>query len=96
MKEVVMGVVGAGFASHFHSRCFKRVSGFSVRLKAIVDVEIDKAKTVAETYHYEEYHDDYSALLRDPEIDVIDICTPPFLHPRITMEAMEASVAEVR
>ena len=90
MKEVVVGVVGGGFASHFHSRCFARVSGFSVRLKAIADVEIEKAKAVAEAYRYEEYHDDYSALLRDPEIDVVDICTPPFLHPRITMEAMEA------
>ena len=91
MRKITIGVVGSGFACHFHSRALGRVSGVSVRLKSVADIEIEKAKAVAEAYHYEEYHDDYRVLLRDPEIDVIDICTPPFLHPRITMEAVTAA-----
>lgn len=90
MERVTVGIVGSGFASHFHSKSLTRVAGISVRLKAIADIDVEKAKSVAEAYHFEEYHADYRMLLNDSEIDVIDICTPPFLHPRITMEAMEA------
>ena len=90
MKKVSVGIIGSGFASHFHSKAFARVSGVDVRMKAIADVDIEKARTVAGLYHFEEYHEDYRALLRDPEIDVIDICTPPFLHSRIAIEAIEA------
>ena len=90
MKEVTVGIIGSGFASHFHSKAFSRVAGLTVRKKAIADIDIEKARTVADLYHFEEYHEDYRALLRDPEIDVIDICTPPFLHSRIAIEAIEA------
>ena len=90
MKEVTVGIIGSGFASHFHSKAFSRVAGLTVRKKAIADIDIEKARTVADLYHFEEYHEDYRALLRDPEIDVIDICTPPFLHSRIAIETIEA------
>ena len=43
-----------------------------------------------ERYGYEQTSCDYRELLADPEIDVIDIVLPPFLHTKIAMEAMEA------
>jgi predicted dehydrogenase len=35
-------------------------------------------------------HRDYCALLADPEIGVVDICTPPALHAKMIVEAMRA------
>ncbi|MGB7042276.1 MAG: Gfo/Idh/MocA family oxidoreductase [Xanthobacteraceae bacterium] len=35
-------------------------------------------------------HRDYRALLADPEIGVVDICTPPALHAKMIVEAMRA------
>ena len=90
MKAVSVGIIGSGFASHFHSRAFDRVAGVAVRKRAITDIDIQKAQAVATLHNFEEYHEDYRVLLKDPQIDVIDICTPPFLHAKITLEAIAA------
>lgn len=89
MKAVTIGIVGAGFAAGFHSRAFGKISGVAVRKKSIADIDIGKARSLAQSYNFEEFHDDYQVLLQDPDIDVIDICTPPFLHSRIALEAIE-------
>lgn len=90
MKKVVVGIVGAGFASHFHCRSFAKVAGIDVRVKSAADVDLEKAAALARDFGLAEYHSDYRALIDDPEIDVIDICTPPFLHSAMTIEALEA------
>ncbi len=90
MEKVTIGIVGAGFASHFHCRSFAKVAGIHVRVKSAADVDLAMAAALARNFGLEEFHADYRALLNDPEIDVIDICTPPFLHPAMTMEALEA------
>lgn len=90
MEKVTIGIVGAGFASHFHCRSFAKVAGIHVRVKSAADVDLARAAALARNFGLEEFHADYRALLNDPEIDVIDICTPPFLHPAMTMEALEA------
>ena len=38
MKEVVVGLVGSGYAAHLHCNGYKNVSGVRVRLKTIVDI----------------------------------------------------------
>lgn len=90
MKTVTVGVVGAGFAARFHCRSFKGVAGVNVRVKAVADVDSVKAAELARDFCLEGHTDDYGHLLKDPEIDVIDICTPPFLHPAMTVEALTA------
>ena len=90
MKTVTVGIIGAGFASKFHCRSFSRVAGIDVRLKSVADVDAGKASALAGEFGLEECHGDYRVLLDDPEIDVIDICTPPFLHPGMTLEALAA------
>ncbi len=49
-----------------------------------------KASALAGEFGLEECHGDYGSSWDDPEIDVIDICTPPFLHPGMTLEALAA------
>lgn len=87
---VTIGTVGAGYAAYLHGNGYEKVSGISVRLKTVCDLNLDLAKKVQECYGYEQTSCDYRELLADPEIDVIDIVLPPFLHTKIAMEAMEA------
>ena len=87
---VTIGTVGAGYAAYLHGNGYEKVSGISVRLKTVCDLNLDLAKKVQERYGYEQTSCDYRELLADPEIDVIDIVLPPFLHTKIAMEAMEA------
>ena len=87
---VTIGTVGAGYAARLHGNGYKRVSGIHVRLKTICDVNLALAESVKQQYGYEQAIADYEAMLADPEIDVIDIVTPPFLHCAMAIKALKA------
>lgn len=56
----------------------------------MADRDFAKAEQVRDAYGYEEAVTNYQELLRDPEIDVIDILTPPCLHKTMLLEALAA------
>jgi len=87
---ITVGTVGAGYAARLHGNGYARVSGITVRLKTICDVNLELANSVKEQYGYENVTDNYDAMLADPEIDVIDIVTPPFLHCPMAIKALKA------
>ena len=90
MKTVVIGTVGAGYAAHLHGNGYEKVNRVPIRLKGICDIQQDLAEKVKERYGYEYTCTDYKVLLEDPEINVIDIVLPPFLHVPFAIEAMKA------
>ncbi|MCT4618397.1 MAG: Gfo/Idh/MocA family oxidoreductase [Marinisporobacter sp.] len=89
-KPVVVGLVGGGYASTLHGNGYKRVSGVDVRLKTIVDIDVEKAQRIADQYGFEKAVDNFDELLADEEIDVIDIVTPPALHEDMIIKALKA------
>lgn len=89
-QTVTIGTVGAGYAARLHGNGYARVSGINVRLKTICDVNLELAKSIQQQYGYEEAVADFDAMLADPEIDVIDIVTPPFLHCSMAIKALQA------
>lgn len=89
-KTVVVGTVGAGYAAYLHGNGYEKVIGLDVRLKTVSDLKLDLAEKLKERYGYEQITADYHDILNDPEIDVVDIVLPPFLHTKVAMEAMRA------
>lgn len=89
-KPVVIGTVGAGYAAYLHGNGYEKVSGVPIRLKTICDLNLELAEKVKERYGYEQAVSDFDAMLADPEIDVIDIVAPPFLHCSMSIKAMKA------
>ena len=89
-NTVVIGTVGAGFAASLHGDGYMHVCSVPVRLKTIADPDLERAEHIREKYGYEQIVADYRELLRDPEIDVIDILTPPYLHKSMILEALSA------
>lgn len=87
---VTVGTVGAGYAARLHGSGYARVSGIHVRLKTICDVNLELAQQVQRQFGYEQATADFDQMLQDPEIDVIDIVTPPFLHCDMAMKALRA------
>lgn len=87
---VTVGTVGAGYAARLHGSGYARVSGIHVRLKTICDVNLELAQQVQRQFGYEQATADFDQMLQDPEIDVIDIVTPPFLHCAMAMKALRA------
>ncbi len=89
-KTVVIGLVGAGYACQLHGNGYRRVSGVDIRLKSICDTDEVRAKAEMTRFGFENWVKDFDELIKDPEIDVIDICTPPFLHPKMIIKAIKA------
>lgn len=90
VKPVVIGTVGAGYAACLHGNGYEKVSGVPVRLKTVCDLNLELAGKVKERYGYEQAVSDFNKMLEDPEIDVIDIVTPPFLHCDMAVQALKA------
>lgn len=89
-KTVVVGTVGAGYAAHLHASGYEKVSKINVRLKTVCDLNSALANDLKNKFGYEYVSSDYEEMLRDPEIEVIDIITPPFLHCDMAIKALQA------
>lgn len=90
MKKVSIGMIGAGFAAHLHSKSLRQISGIDVNLASIADLKIDLAKDIAENYGYEKFTDNYKEILADKNIDVVILATPPSTHSKMIIESLEA------
>ncbi|QHW32746.1 Gfo/Idh/MocA family oxidoreductase [Paenibacillus rhizovicinus] len=81
-----VGVVGTGFwARMTHLPAFRTIEGFE--LKAVASGRKANAEQAAGQFDIPVAHEDYLALVRDPNVQVVDICAPNDLHADIAMAA---------
>jgi len=88
MRKVKTGIIGTGFIGPAHVEALRRLGYVDVVALADVDAEVaaQKAKMLSIGRSYGDYRD----LLKDPEVEVVHICTPNNLHYIMSKEAMEA------
>jgi predicted dehydrogenase len=89
MPKMRVGLVGCGFVSELHMYAYKRVYGLEVEVSAVAArgahvIDFAKKHHIAKTYR------DFRDLIADPDLDVIDICTPPMLHASMIVDAIQA------
>lgn len=94
-KPLNVGLIGCGFMGRAHSNAYRRVYNFFKTplqpvLKAICDVNADKARAFADTWGYESVETDWRKLLARPDIDLVDICVPNIMHKEIALAAAAA------
>ncbi|MBV9671458.1 MAG: Gfo/Idh/MocA family oxidoreductase [Verrucomicrobia bacterium] len=83
-----IAVVGSGIGSE-HVQGFHAFPDlFSVKM--LCDISRERAASVAEKFRIPEVTANFSDLCSRPDIDVIDICTPPNLHSAQIQEALKA------
>lgn len=88
--EICLGVAGAGRATELHMNALKRFSGVPVCYKRITARRFEQVSEMKMRYGFMEASLDFEDLLNDKEIDVIDICTPPYLHEEMIERAVRA------
>ena len=89
MSELGFGIVGLGWVAGAHIEAIKQVDGAQVR--AICSRrEHDPAELEARFGVPLKAYTDYDAMLADPDIDVVDICTPHPQHPSQAIAAAQA------
>jgi predicted dehydrogenase len=94
-KTLNIGVVGCGFMGRTHSNAWGKVSQFfdlkrRPVLKAVCDVEEDRAQAFAKQWGYESVETDFRKLAARDDIDLIDITAPNNVHAEIAIAAAEA------
>jgi len=87
---VRVGVVGAGFVAHLHGEAYRMVRGVDVVLQAVTAARPERAKTFAQAFDVAATVPNFEAILSDPQIDVVDLCTPPHLHAPMGIAAAKA------
>ena len=86
MKTVNFAILGCGKIGTRHAD--KINSTDYVRLTAVCDIIPERAKSLAEK-HVCKYYTNLQDLLRDDNVDFINICTPSGLHARHSIECLE-------
>jgi UDP-N-acetylglucosamine 3-dehydrogenase len=85
---ITVAILGGGFMGAAHAANYKALGG-RVRVKTVASRQSERAAAVAGSVGAE-LTGDVDAALRDPEVDVVDICLPTGLH-RETAEAALAA-----
>lgn len=88
--EICIGMAGAGRATELHMNALIRYSGVPVCFKHIIAHRWEQVNAMKQRYGFINASLDFDDLLRDEEIDVIDICTPPYAHSEMIIKALKA------
>ncbi|MGO9643291.1 MAG: Gfo/Idh/MocA family protein [Candidatus Bathyarchaeia archaeon] len=59
-------------------------------LVGICGRDSERVKKFADKFGYKQTYTDWATMVKDPEIDVIDICTPPNIHAAVSVCACES------
>jgi UDP-N-acetyl-2-amino-2-deoxyglucuronate dehydrogenase len=69
-------IIGCGRIAERHALQISRMAN----LVAVCDIDIEKAKLLSKTYKAAYFDDAKNMLLAFPEIEIVSICTPNYLH----------------
>jgi len=90
MQDLRVAIVGLGWVAGAHIEAFKTVRG--AKVTAVCSQRNPLPSAVEAQYGLPgvKVYSDYRALLSDPEIDVVSICTANHLHPEQAITAIQA------
>ena len=82
-----VGLIGYGFMGKMHSQCYQASS--QAKVVALTDVDAPKREEARAKLGCEVY-ESMDKMLVSAEIDVVDVCTPTFLHEECVLAAARA------
>jgi len=94
--QIGVGVVGCGFMGKVHSNAYLKIpysfaSPAAVpRLHALCSRNAARAEDAARRLGYLGWYTDWKELVRDPEVRIVDVCTPDSEHCAPSIAAAEA------
>ena len=96
MKTFNIGLIGCGFMGKTHTFGYKTIPlyyenlPFKINLKTLCASSEKSAREGADRLGYENFTDNFYDIVNDDSIDIVDICTPNFLHAEEVFAAMKA------
>lgn len=87
MNILQVAVIGCGSIHTCHVAAIQQDPQSALR--AIAECDIEKGKTLAQSYGCD-FYADYHEMLRDPHIDIVHVCLPHHLHQEAILAALAA------
>ena len=86
-----IAIIGTGNISHNHIQGYLEFPD-RCQIVALVDIYPEKAEEKKKHYGLAnaKVYSNHEDILNDPSIDVFDICTPPYVHAAISIDALNA------
>jgi predicted dehydrogenase len=88
MKKTQVGLIGTGWITPYHLKGYKALED-RVEIKAVADINRQKAKVIADELKVKFIFSDYKKLLKMEEINAVDISLPTHLHAEAVVAAAE-------
>lgn len=91
-----VGLISVGWMGQLHSRAYSNLRyvypdlNVKLRLVHAADPAPSRAEEALEVLGYKKASADYNDVLNDPEVDVVSICAPNFLHAEMGIAAAKA------
>jgi predicted dehydrogenase len=85
VNNVRVGIVGLGLVADSHIKAYQAHKDAEVI--AVCDLDAARAQKIAERYGIARFCTSYDEMLKDADINTIDITTPTVLHARMTIAA---------
>lgn len=98
-RTIGVGLISVGWMGKVHSRAFQMLPivypelNVKTRLVIAADNVQERADYARNVLGYERSTLDYHEVLNDPQVDVVSICAPNFLHAEIGIAAAKAGKA---
>ncbi len=86
-----IAIIGTGNISHNHIQGYLEFSD-RCQIVALVDIYPEKAEEKKKHYGLTQaqVYASHQEILNNPDIDVVDICTPPYVHAEISIDALKS------
>ncbi|HLZ25866.1 MAG TPA: Gfo/Idh/MocA family oxidoreductase [Chloroflexota bacterium] len=87
---VNIAIVGTGFIAETRARAYAGVAGYAARLVAAVSRTRERGEAYAQRHGIPDAYTDLERALERPDVDVVDLCVPNYLHRPMTEAAAAA------
>lgn len=95
-RTIGIGVIGMGWMGWVHTRAYRQIvdhfpdTGVLPRLVICADDVEHRARDAQQRLGFERFTTDWKEVIADPDVEVVNIATPNFMHLEIVRAAAEA------
>ncbi len=89
-RPVNIAIVGTGFIAETRARAYAGVTGYEPRLVAAVSRSQERVQAYGRRHGIADTYVDFARVLERPDVEVVDLCVPNYLHRPMTEAAAQA------